>query len=91
MIRVLLAIREYLMLPPRISKFEHGYLQRMNRIATMIFALHLPLFIAIAYFNQTGPLLAAVLTSATVAGPLIAMRYFDSQRAISVVHGFTWS
>lgn len=89
MIRFLLAIREYLMLPSRISKFEHGYLTRLNRTATIIFALHLPLFIAIAYFNQTGPLLAAVLTTATVAGPLLALRFFESQRAISVVHGFT--
>ncbi|MEO1528898.1 MAG: Hpt domain-containing protein, partial [Planctomycetota bacterium] len=89
MIRPLVAAKEYLLLPDRISKFEHGYLLRLNRIATILFLCHLPVFIAIAYFNETGPLLATALTSAVLLGPLLASRVFQSQRAISVVHGFT--
>ena len=89
MIGFVSALKEYLVLPSRISKFEHEYLRRMNRLATIIFVLHLPLFAAIAHFNETGPVLAAALTSAALAGPLFAGWFIQSPRTVSVVHGIT--
>ena len=76
-------------LPKELSSFEQNYLKRMNRIAAGFFALHLPVFVAIAYFNDTGPLLAFLLTSLTLAGPLLAMKCWESKRAISVIMGVT--
>ncbi len=76
-----------LVLPTRISAFEDGYVRRMNRIALGFFALHVPVFIAIAWFNDTGPGTALVLTSAVLAGPAVAHLLLDNPRWTSVVHG----
>lgn len=78
-----------MLLPKEISAFEQSYLTRMNNIGVICFALHLPVLVAIAYLNDTGPLLAFVLTLATLAGPLMALKCWDSKRAISVVLGIT--
>ncbi|WP_436714817.1 ATP-binding protein [Roseiconus lacunae] len=80
------AIR-YIVLPQSVSDFEQSYLAKMNRIFTIVFALHLPVFVAIAYFNDTGPIEAALLTGAVVIGPVIARLTMRSKRAISVVIG----
>lgn len=53
------------------------------------FTLHLPVFVAIAYFNDTDPWLAAVLTGAVLALPFLANRSFTSPRSVSVAYGFT--
>ena len=79
----------YLMLPKGMSDFEKGYLTRMNRIALWFFAAHLPVFTLIAWLNDTGPLLAAVLTSFTLAGPVLASYRVESKRTISAVMGVT--
>ena len=78
---------EYLKLPHVTSEFEETYLKRMNKIAACFFILHLPVFVAIAYLNDTGPLMAFVLTSAVLFGPLLAMKTWSSKRAISTVMG----
>lgn len=80
---------KYLVLPATHSDFEAGYLVRMNRIATWFFVAHLPAFVLIAWLNQTNPLLAGVLTAATLAGPVLARLSFCSQRAVSIVMGIT--
>ncbi|EMB17797.1 multi-sensor signal transduction histidine kinase, partial [Rhodopirellula europaea 6C] len=78
---------QYLKLPHVTSEFEETYLERMNKIAACFFILHLPVFVAIAYLNDTGPLMAFVLTSAVLFGPLLAMKTWSSKRAISTVMG----
>lgn len=83
------AIKNYMLLPTTVTQFEQDYLQRMNRVAVGFFVAHLPVFVAIAYFNETGPLTATVLTSAILSGPLLAYRYWVSQRAISTIMGVT--
>jgi two-component system chemotaxis sensor kinase CheA len=78
-----------ILLPKQISDFERRYLQRMNRLGLVFFALHVPVFIAIALFNDTGPVLAAVLGLAALAGPMLAYFSFSNPRSISLTYGFT--
>jgi two-component system chemotaxis sensor kinase CheA len=86
---ILHALRRSIVLPAQISAFERRYLQRMNRIAMAFFAIHVPAFMIVAYFNGTGSLLAATLTLAVMAGPAIAAKAFENPRSVSVVYGFT--
>jgi two-component system chemotaxis sensor kinase CheA len=79
----------FLLLPKAVSAFEHRYLARMNRIALVFFALHVPAFGLIATLNHTGPLLAVGLASLVMAGPVLASLSFQNPRSISLVHGFT--
>ncbi|MEO0604596.1 MAG: hypothetical protein AAF211_24390, partial [Myxococcota bacterium] len=80
---------DYVRLPSEITQFERSYLHRMNRVALAFFWLNLPLFVAVAFFNDTQPLLAIVLTVATLLGPTVAVTSLDQPRVVSVVHGFT--
>ena len=82
-------IVNYFVLPNVRSDFEAAYLARMNRIATWFFVAHLPVFVLIAWLNQTGPGLAFSLTAATLLGPLFAKFSFKSPRSISIVMGIT--
>lgn len=82
-------LRDQVVLPPTLSAFERSYLARINRIALWFFWAHLPLLTALAWVNDTGPLSAAALTLAVLAGPTVAMRTLASPRAISMVFGFT--
>jgi two-component system chemotaxis sensor kinase CheA len=82
------SVLQYLVLPKEVTAFEASYLQRMNRIAIAFFWLHLPVFAAIAFFNDTGVFAAVVMTSAVLIGPSIAMRSLPP-RQTSVVFGFT--
>ncbi len=83
------AIKDVLRLPEQITAFEASYLERVNRIAMWFFAGHVPAFVAVAYFNDTGPLTALVLTLAALFGPLVAMKTFENPRHVSMMHGFT--
>jgi len=76
-------------LPSEITDFERGYLDRINRIATWFYALHVPVFMIIAYFNETGPLMAGWLTLMALGVPLLAPKVFDNPRYVSMTHGFT--
>jgi two-component system, chemotaxis family, sensor kinase CheA len=80
---------KFIVLPRQISDFENNYLRRMNRIGFAFFALHVPVFAAVAYFNDTGPLLALALTAAVLVGPAIAYFALSNPRMVSVVYGFT--
>ena len=75
------------MLPREVTDFEDNYTKRMNNIALGFFALHIPVFTAIAYFNNTGPLLAVALTGLVFLGPLLAVRTLKSRRNASVIMG----
>jgi two-component system chemotaxis sensor kinase CheA len=71
------------------TDFEVSYLRRMNRVGLAFFAIHLPVFCVIAYFNDTGPALAAMLTLAVLVGPIAAYFTLQNPRNVSVVYGFT--
>lgn len=77
----------YLVLPRVLSEFEDQYLRRMNRVALWFFVGHLPVMVLLALLNGTGAGLALVLTAATLAGPVLAMKTFQSLRGISTVMG----
>lgn len=85
----LTSLMKTLRLPAERTEFEVQHLGRVNRIATWFFALHLPAFVAVAYFNETGPGLAAALTLAVLVGPVVALTTFENPRHVSLVHGFT--
>lgn len=79
----------YIVLPKEISDFERGYLRRVNRIALAFFALHIPVYTAIAWFNDTRPALAFGLTLLVFLGPLVASRALQNPRSVSLVFGIT--
>lgn len=76
-------------LPSEITQFEADYVARVNRIAFLFFAGHLPVFLAVAYFNETGPLDAVWLTLLVMAGPALATRVLKNPRTLALVYGFT--
>jgi two-component system, chemotaxis family, sensor kinase CheA len=82
-------IVDFLLLPSEISSFEKTYLKRVNHVALVFFALHVPTLTAIAYLNQTGPGLVFLLSLAILFGPLLAQRTLTNPRVISVVFGIT--
>ncbi len=55
----------------------------------IFFVLHLPAFIALAYFNGTGPLLAIGLTATVLLGPVVVYKVLQNPRYVSMVCGFT--
>ena len=79
----------FMLLPKDVSEFEDAYLKKMNRIAMLFFALHLPFYCLLAYLNHTGIGLAFILTTLGLVGPWIAMKTFESRRAVSFVMGLT--
>ena len=82
-------VLRFLILPAEISNFERAYLRRLNRISLVFFALHLPAFVLLAWLNGTRPALAAGLTSAVLAGPVLTHYGSKNPRAVSVVYGIT--
>ena len=80
---------QYIVLPEVPENFEKNYIRVMNQVAFWFFALHVPIFMTIAYFNQTGALLAGCLSLLTLMGPMLAMKTFRSQRSIAIVMGIT--
>lgn len=74
-------------LPEEVTAFERDYLGRMNLAALRFFLAHLPVFVFIAFFNDTDPLLAFILTSITLVGPIVAYKMLHNPRAVSVVYG----
>jgi two-component system, chemotaxis family, sensor kinase CheA len=82
-------LARYLLLPDEITRFEREYLSKMNHVAMIFFALHIPVFTTIAFFNGTGPLEACILTALGWAGPLLARRTLTNPRQVSVIFGLT--
>jgi two-component system chemotaxis sensor kinase CheA len=86
---MLRSLLHYIVLPEQITQFEATYLKRMNRVGLVFFLLHLPVFVGVAYFNNSNPLLALGLTLLVLAGPAAAYVSFENPRNISLVYGFT--
>jgi two-component system, chemotaxis family, sensor kinase CheA len=80
-------LMQFLVLPKEISEFEVHYLERMNRIAFLFFALHVPALTLLAAVNHTNPLLAAVLSLGVMAGPVLAKSTLSNPRSVSLVYG----
>lgn len=78
-----------IVLPKTVSAFENSYLERMNKIAMGFFYAHLPIFLLVAWLNDTDPLLTAILTTAVLLVPALGSRAFTSQRTKSLLFGFT--
>ena len=81
------SIIRFLVLPSEISEFERRYLARLNRVALVFFALHVPAFALLAWANGTGPVLAASLSAFVLAGPIVARSFLTNPRHVSVVFG----
>src|SRR5437868_2274593 len=82
-------VLQFLVLPKEITDFERAYLARVNRIALIFFALHVPAFGLIAWLNSTRPALAILLATAVLAGPALAQAAIKNPRLVSVVYGVT--
>ncbi len=82
-------VLSYLALPAEISDFERQYLARLNRIALVFFACHLPLFVCVALLAGTSIVQTLILTPLVLVGPFIASRTMTNPRHLSVVFGFT--
>jgi len=81
----MMRLLSFVILPKRLTDFEVTYLKRMNRIGLAFFAIHVPVFCALAYFNDTGPGLAALLTLGVLIGPATAFLTLQNPRAVSLV------
>ncbi|MEE9336702.1 MAG: Hpt domain-containing protein [Methylococcaceae bacterium] len=82
-------ILKYMVLPKEVTEFEEKYLKKLNKISIIFFFCHIPVFMAVAWANNTGIWFALALTTATLIGPAIAYFTLKSQRGISMVYGFT--
>lgn len=86
---VLEPLRKTVVLPKEITSFEAAHLSKMNRLATVFFALHIPVLSLIAWFNDTRPIVALVLTAFVAVGPVLAAKLLENPRHHSIVHGVT--
>ncbi len=75
-----------LVLPKEVSRFEAAHLATMNLRFLWAWWAHLPLFVAVGWFNETGAGVAALLTGVVLVGPTVAVLYAPP-RAAAVVHG----
>ena len=82
-------ILDTIILPSEITQFEHNYVKRINRIGLFFYWAHLPLFVLIAYFNNTNPIDALVLTPVILAGPTYAFYRVSNQRTVATIYGIT--
>jgi two-component system, chemotaxis family, sensor kinase CheA len=78
-----------ILLPKDVTQFELAYLRKLNRIALIFFAFHVPVFALVAWANHTRPAVAAILTTIALMGPTVAYFTFDNPRSTSVVHGIS--
>jgi two-component system chemotaxis sensor kinase CheA len=82
-------IVDKVVLPREITRFEGSYLERMNRIALIFFYAHVPILLAIAWFNDRSMLTTAALLAGVLVFPTLGQLAFTNPRAVSNVHGFT--
>jgi|GEM_PF-519253 len=80
--------KDFLVLPPEVTPYEQGHVSNLNRIAVALFFVHIPVFMAVAWWHDTGILTALVLTTFCALGPLFATRTLPARQAAMVV-GFT--
>lgn len=77
----------FVALPPTLSPIERRYLTRANRLGVIFLFLHLPVFVIVAWANDTDPAAAAALSALVLFGPLFAFSCVDNPRSVSVVYG----
>jgi two-component system chemotaxis sensor kinase CheA len=87
--KILIFLKNYLVLPAEVTDFERDYVSRINKIALAFFWAHLPVMMGVAWACGTGPLWALLLTSLLLIGPTVASRVMESPRRLSLVMGFT--
>ncbi len=85
----LASILRLIVLPREITCFENKYIRKINRIGLIFFWAHLPVFMAIAYFNETGPLEALGLSLLVLAGPTLAYFGIPNPRSVAIIYGMT--
>lgn len=80
----------YLVLPRDVTPFEHGYLQKLNRIALGFFWLHPPVFALVAVLAGTSVLVALALSLVAVGGATAAYVAFrDRPRTVGMFYAVT--
>jgi len=82
-------ILSHILLPKEVSPFEAKYLHRTNSIAKWFFVAHLPVFVVVAMANDTGPLMAVLLTALALVPVFLAEKAFSSPRSVSLMMGFS--
>lgn len=82
-------LTDYLWLPAEMTAFEKQYVARMNKVGLGFFWANLPVFAIVAFFNDTGPILAITLTLLVLAGPTVALLTIKNPRTVSLFMGFT--
>lgn len=88
MLRLFSFLLKSVILPKEISEYERAHLQKTNLVAMWFFWAHVPVFTAIAYLNDTGPIVAAALTTTVAIGPWFAYRFVRNPRTVTLVYGF---
>ena len=86
---MLQTILRTLVLPNEITTFEREHVKKVNTVAFYFYLAHIPIFATIAFFNDTGPMTALVLTSALCIGPAVAWKAIENPRHVAVVMGIT--
>ena len=79
---------QYIILPEHISDLERQYLGRVNRVGLWFLALHLPLFVLVAWYNEQSVAQACSLTLLVLVGPALAYRTLRNPRTVTLVYGF---
>ena len=69
------------------SRIEEAYLRRANRSFLIFLALHVPVFVVIGAWFETGRLTALATSLLILAGPALAIAYEPGGRLTSVVLG----
>ena len=82
-------VASYFLLPAEITPFERNYLRRINRVALLFLAAHVPVFAVVAAIYGTGMAQALALTALTLVGPAVGARWLSNPRQQSVVLGIS--
>ncbi len=79
---------DFLRLPAKVTQFEEEHVDGLNRLAVILFALHIPVFMGVAYIHETGVMTALSLTTLAWIGPLVAWKALPARQA-AMVMGFS--
>jgi two-component system chemotaxis sensor kinase CheA len=82
-------IKKTIVMPAEITKFESDHVERLNHVALRLYWAHLPVFLVIAYFNDTRPLDALILTPIVLAGVTVAIKNQAGPRTTAKIVGMT--
>jgi len=82
-----MGLLRYLLLPAEQTAFERAHLRHSLRVALGFLWGNVPLFMAVGWGNDTGALLAFVLSSMVMVGPSVAYLALPNARHTSVMIG----